>query len=113
MVVATLAILTVASDSTASAQTSLDLRTVGCGGVTINGTGLPPGTPVTMTLTNPQGRTLEHQQLMTSPTGLTVPFCRIRLGAIRAGTSPPVARHGDGPLPAARHSDATPDRSAH
>jgi|ERR687888_916220 hypothetical protein len=98
VVVAMLAVLAVASVSTASSQTSLDLRNVGCSGVTVNGAGLPPGTPVIVALTSPQGRTLERRQLTTSPSGSFTLSMRISLSGLRsvrvvvtrAGASTPI-----------------------
>ncbi len=99
VVVATLAVLAVASVSTASAQTSLSLRDVGCNGVTVSGAGLPPSSPVTVTLTNLQRRTLERQPLTTSPSGSFIWSTRISLSGLRsvravvtrAGVSTPIA----------------------
>jgi hypothetical protein len=99
VVVATLAVVAVASVSTASAQTSLTLRNVGCNSVTVSGAGLPPSAPVTVTLTNLQGRTLERRPLTTSPSGSLSWSARISLSGLRsvravvtrAGVSTPIA----------------------
>jgi hypothetical protein len=98
VVVATLAVVVVASVPAASSQTSLDLRNVGCSGVTVNGAGLPPSTPVTVSLTSPQGRTLERRQLVTSPNGSFTSSMRLSLSGLRsvrvvvtrAGASTPI-----------------------
>jgi hypothetical protein len=98
VVVATFAVLAVASVSTASSQMALDLRNVGCTGVTVNGAGLPPSTPVTVTLTNPQRRMLERRQLTTSPSGSFTSSMRVSLSGLRsvravvtrAGASTPI-----------------------
>jgi hypothetical protein len=99
VVVATLAIVAVASVSAASAQTSLTLRNVGCNGVTVSGAGLPASAPLTVTLTSLQGRTLERRPLTTSPGGSFRWSARISLSGLRsvravvtrAGVSTPIA----------------------
>jgi hypothetical protein len=108
MVVAMLAVLAVASVSTASAQMSLDLRNVGCSGVTVNGVGLPPGTPVTVTLSSPQGRTLERRQLMTSPSGSFMLSMRISLSGLRSVRAVVTRAGASTPLVWAEHSVPAP-----
>jgi hypothetical protein len=108
VVFATLAVVTVASVSTASSQTSLDLRNVGCSGVTVNGTGLPPGTPVTVTLTSPQGRTLERKQLTTSPSGSFTSSMRISLSGLRSVRAVVTRAGASTPIVWAEHSVPRP-----
>jgi hypothetical protein len=70
--------------SAASARTSLSLRNVGCGGVTVSAAGLPRSAVVTIAISGPDRRLLEHQQVTTSASGTFVWGASVSLSGLRS-----------------------------
>jgi hypothetical protein len=92
----------------ASAQTFLTLRSIDCSGVTVSAAGLPRSSVLTITLSAPDKRPLQHQRVTTSPSGTLVWSARVSLSglrSVRAAVSRPGA---SAPIAWTEHSVPTP-----
>jgi hypothetical protein len=108
VVVAALAVPAALPAVPAAAQTFLTLRSIDCSGVTVSAAGLPRSAALTITLSAPGQRPLQHQRVTTSPSGTLVWSARVSLSGLRSVRAA-ISRPGvSAPLAWTEHSVPTP-----